>query len=177
MAVLVGRDTLTRGLVFPLDAATTIGREPGATLRLAYDGISRQHARINPSEAGSTITDLGSTNGTAVNGVDIREHALRTGDRIQLGSIELEFKLVTENGLAETRLRADAQVRLMQLSDRELEVAQQVAQGLRSTEIAEQMNISTRTVNTHLEHIYDRLGLRTRPALAGLVARAGSNES
>lgn len=173
----MGCDPQTLGLVFPVEGATTIGREPGVTLRLAYDGVSRQHAKIVPHDSGATITDLGSTNGTAVNGIDATQHELATGDRVQLGAVELEFRLETQEGIATTKQRADARVRLTLLSDREREVAQRVALGLRSSEISEQMHISTRTVNTHLEHIYDRLGIRTRPALAGLVARASLAES
>ncbi|MEM6995175.1 MAG: FHA domain-containing protein [Myxococcota bacterium] len=175
-AILVGCDPQTLGLVFPLDGPTTIGREPGVSLRLAYDGVSRLHAKIDPHASGATITDMGSTNGTAVNGVEGGEHRLSSGDRIQLGAVELEFRLETADGLAATKQRVDARARLMLLSDREREVADLVATGLRSAEISERMHISTRTVNTHLEHIYDRLGIRTRPALAGLVARAGLDE-
>lgn len=176
MPIVIGCDPQTLGLVVRLDGPTTIGREPGVALRLAYDGVSRLHATITPHAGGATIADNGSTNGTAVNGIDVREMGLSTGDRIQLGTVELEFRLETVEGIEATKQRADARARLMLLSDREREVAALVAQGLRSAEISARMHISTRTVNTHLEHIYERLGIRTRPALAGLVARAGLTE-
>ena len=55
------------------------------------------------------------------------------------------------------------------LSPREEEVAQLVAQGLSNAEVAERLFISSRTVGTHLEHIYRRLGLRSRSELRRYV--------
>ena len=55
-------------------------------------GTARQHAYIRRTEAGFVITDLGSTNGTMVNGEPIQEHVLEHGDRITIGETELEFR-------------------------------------------------------------------------------------
>jgi DNA-binding CsgD family transcriptional regulator/tetratricopeptide (TPR) repeat protein len=55
------------------------------------------------------------------------------------------------------------------LSLREEEVARLVAQGLSNAEVAERLFISSRTVGTHLEHIYRRLGLRSRSELRRYV--------
>jgi DNA-binding CsgD family transcriptional regulator len=51
------------------------------------------------------------------------------------------------------------------LTDAELAVAVRVAQGQRSKEVAEQLYLSTHTVNTHLQHIFSKLGLRSRVEL------------
>jgi DNA-binding CsgD family transcriptional regulator/tetratricopeptide (TPR) repeat protein len=51
------------------------------------------------------------------------------------------------------------------LTDAELAVAVRVAQGLRSREVAEQLYLSTHTINTHLQHIFTKLGLRSRVEL------------
>lgn len=56
---------------------------------------SRHHALINRAADGYTITDLGSTNGTRVNGVHIppqKPQRLRSGDKIRVGEVELEFR-------------------------------------------------------------------------------------
>jgi HD-GYP domain-containing protein (c-di-GMP phosphodiesterase class II) len=50
------------------------------------------------------------------------------------------------------------------LSDREVEVLRLISRGLRSREVAEQLFISRKTVEHHIEHIYAKIGVRTRPA-------------
>jgi DNA-binding NarL/FixJ family response regulator len=59
------------------------------------------------------------------------------------------------------------------LSERQLEVARLVAEGLGNGEIAAALVVSPRTVTTHLDHIYRRLGITSRAALARYVVEAG----
>jgi DNA-binding NarL/FixJ family response regulator len=69
------------------------------------------------------------------------------------------------------RLRASWERRPLppSLTERELDVLSLVAQGLTNREISRQLFISPATVRTHLEHIYDKLGVRSR---AGAVTAA-----
>jgi len=55
------------------------------------------------------------------------------------------------------------------LTPRETEVARLVAQGKRNTEIARDLSISVHTVETHLQHIYDKLQVRSRTELARVI--------
>jgi two-component system cell cycle response regulator len=73
------------------DAAIEIGRGSTSGLVLDADSVSRRHAKIEPMGAGHMLTDLGSTNGTYVNGLRVKEHALIDGDRVQIGKALLKY--------------------------------------------------------------------------------------
>jgi len=51
----------------------------------AFPTVSAQHARVQPRGAGWELADLGSTNGTSINGASVSVHALEAGDLIELG--------------------------------------------------------------------------------------------
>jgi len=70
----------------------TIGRLPDCDIVLKDRGASRRHAQIRTKAGTSTLTDLGSTNGTRLNGVTIQTRALEDGDRITIGATVLEFR-------------------------------------------------------------------------------------
>lgn len=67
-----------------------IGRGKTNDVVIDDSSVSREHAEINPTPQGWMLRDLESTNGTAVNGARIREHRLSAGDRVLLGSAELQ---------------------------------------------------------------------------------------
>ncbi|MGH2347337.1 MAG: FhaA domain-containing protein [Chloroflexota bacterium] len=57
--------------------------------------VSRLHARLQRGSRGWELTDLASTNGTFVNGKQIKQHAVVNGDTISLGGLEMKFFLDT----------------------------------------------------------------------------------
>ena len=68
----------------------TLGRSTDADIRLDDEGVSRLHAKMHRRGDGSVeVSDLDSTNGTYVNGAQIRHFTLSDGDRIQIGSITI----------------------------------------------------------------------------------------
>jgi hypothetical protein len=69
----------------------TIGRLPECTITLADPNVSRRHAEIRPSGTGYRIVDLGSTNGTLVNGARVHEHELVDGDVVTFGATGITF--------------------------------------------------------------------------------------
>jgi hypothetical protein len=82
------------GRSYPLAiGSTVIGRGDQANLRLPDVGISRRHARLDFDGAQVVLTDLGSTNGTMVNGQRVSAVALNPGDMIQIGTTTLTFRV------------------------------------------------------------------------------------
>jgi hypothetical protein len=68
-----------------------IGRSRDCDIQLADANVSRQHAELRQEGASYWIVDLGSTNGTEVNGKRVKRAKLQDGDRIMLGSTEITF--------------------------------------------------------------------------------------
>jgi pSer/pThr/pTyr-binding forkhead associated (FHA) protein len=68
-----------------------LGRGTDVDLRIDDPGVSRQHAEIRSADA-TTILDLGSTNGTIIDGRSVQEAELHDGARIVLGSTTLVFR-------------------------------------------------------------------------------------
>ena len=84
-----------------------VGRAPECKLRPNSDMVSRRHCMISIAEGKATIRDLGSRNGTLVNGNKITgEHELRTGEKIKVGPLEFEVHLsTTVSGKKKPRVR------------------------------------------------------------------------
>ncbi len=89
-----------QGGEFPLkmDREIIIGRSSDLDMVLVEDMVSRKHAKISTHNAQVIIQDLGSTNGTFVNGEKIKRVRLREGDRILIGTSII--KLVASDGAA-----------------------------------------------------------------------------
>ena len=80
-----------RGVVVPVNGPVVIGRSPGADIVLGDDFVSGRHARVLPSGESAVVEDLGSTNGTVLNGERLSAPArLKVGDVIDIGGTRLE---------------------------------------------------------------------------------------
>ena len=81
------------GSAYPLTHdRTIIGRLAESDVVVADPGVSRRHAEVRKEDGRFVISDLGSTNGTLVNGASIGERTLEEGDRISIGRTVLEFR-------------------------------------------------------------------------------------
>lgn len=77
---------------FPLKAEQNlIGRTSRCDVRIKHPGISAEHAVVRVLPGSATVEDLGSTNGTRVNGKRIELHTLRHGDQIGVGRERLMY--------------------------------------------------------------------------------------
>lgn len=82
-----------QGGEFPLksDKQIVIGRSSELDMVLVEDMVSRKHAKIQVASGAITIEDLGSTNGTFVNGEKVKQARLKEGDRILIGTSILKL--------------------------------------------------------------------------------------
>ena len=182
-----GRSTRPRGRVAPLGAPIlsvvagpghgqwtavdreelVLGRGDVADFRIDDPGLSRAHAkvlRVDPRVV--NLLDLGSKNGTFVNGERIDAVVIKSGDQIQLGpDTVLHFDHAPHVTAGDPLVRARI---LESLTPRELEVAKLAVDGLPSSRIAKRLAIGVRTVESHLDRIYDKLDVSSRQALLRL---------
>ena len=96
------------GESYPVDSArgTIVGRSPTNNVYLKDRSVSRAHCQIR-AEAGNGrcfIEDLGSTNGTFVNGQRVTEAELRDGDIIRLGAYQVKVVRYEDTGTDSTTM-------------------------------------------------------------------------
>ena len=93
--ILIKKDGQRR--VFPLAAGiTVIGRRPNCDLRVPLLEVSRRHCEVNCHGDLITFRDLGSSNGTLVNGERVQEATLKSGDQIKVGPLIFEIEVKGE---------------------------------------------------------------------------------
>ena len=102
LRVVAGRDVL-RFVVLRVGGAVELGRDAECSLCLTDASVSRRHARVSGDDAGFAVEELGSRNGTFVNGAKLDRAPLQPGDLLELGSVPLRFELVTLEELAHLR--------------------------------------------------------------------------
>jgi len=90
LLVLTGNEVGTR---CPLEGTTLVGRDPLGGLVLSDAGVSFRHARVEDRGDAWAVVDLGSTNGTQIDGKLIAEHLLEPGDRVTFGATVVRFEV------------------------------------------------------------------------------------
>jgi DNA-binding NtrC family response regulator len=94
-----------------IDGATPsrvlVGNGPGCDVRIGDPSVSRRHAAFEPTRGRLRISDLGSTNGTFVNGVSILDALIEAGDEVRLGGTSLRV----ERGAPSSNVRLPEQTK------------------------------------------------------------------
>jgi len=101
MARFVITDPSNQTQIFELTGSSvSIGRVESNDLVLAHPSVSRHHSRVSVLPDDTThIQDLGSTNGTLVNGQQVQEHRLADQDRVNIGMYELRYEAAASQAL------------------------------------------------------------------------------
>jgi len=82
------------GKVYTLtEGSTVIGRDTNNDIQLLFEQVSRRHARLSLSAESCFIEDIGSSNGTMVNGKKVVRQELKDGDEIKVGDCVLRFRI------------------------------------------------------------------------------------
>lgn len=148
-----------------------IGRDPGCELCLTGDRtVSRVHAVIARTEDGLQLQDLGSSNGTRLDGQRIEfSYRLSPGDRVGIGRFVIAIPGETVESDIATLQADEAADRHLQaatgLSARELDVLRLVCAARSDQEVADELCLSVSTVRSHLDRIRDKTGCRRRAEL------------
>ena len=93
------------GKTYPLRGSTILGRHSECHICVNADGISRKHAQIDAEVDGLVVSDLGSSNGTFVNGKKIDSVSLEVGDEVKLDNIRF---LVQTPGMTDPAIDGSA---------------------------------------------------------------------
>ena len=103
------------GEIYPLSPSDSVivGRSSEADLVLQDDSVSRKHARIYLAGGTLWLRDLGSRNGTLVNGQQVARCRLASGDRIAIGSSLLRLSWMAAKEASRSSRRDDASARAM----------------------------------------------------------------
>ena len=100
LRVVAGPDML-RFVALVAGDEVVIGRDERCDLSLRHTSVSRHHSRVCCNESGDvTVQDLGSTNGTSVNGHGTKRALLRPGDQLEIGAVSLRLDLLGLDELA-----------------------------------------------------------------------------
>ncbi len=81
-----------KGTLRPVGGRLTIGKAPDNDLVLSDDTVSRHHCELVRSPDGLHVRDLGSTNGTRIDGTRVREATLPPGGVLKIGEVEVAFR-------------------------------------------------------------------------------------
>lgn len=163
-------------------AETTIGRLASNVLCLPDSAVSRNHAVLVRTPTEFVIRDLGSRNGTRLNGQPIVEAALPAAALVEigpyqlkvchdLGSAQAEAEGVdesTRNQPLPFRANDDRERPKQQLTPAQRRVYNELLSGRSEKEIAHELQISINTVHTHSRAIYQKFEVSSRVELLSL---------
>jgi signal transduction histidine kinase/pSer/pThr/pTyr-binding forkhead associated (FHA) protein len=128
LIVIKGAD---EGKQFELSGAVLgLGRDASNAIRLHDTEVSRRHAELRQVEGGYALVDVGSANGTFLNGEPVREMVLQSGDHLQIG----QSVLVYSAGRSEVQGETDLADRISMITRQDLELSSAIIKTVGETE-------------------------------------------
>jgi serine phosphatase RsbU (regulator of sigma subunit) len=163
-----------------LRGGVSIGRASECTIPIKDRYLSRRHAEIVPADGGWVLKDLGSVNGTYLNGARVEQDTrLKAGDRIRLGDTEIVFERpepTTDRFLAITKAKTPANIAI---PIRELESipATTDVERLKTLNALAAELIEDRPLDQLFGFIVDRVMEHLRPSRAAIALLGPDGES
>lgn len=160
--------------------AVSIGRASDCTIPIKDRYLSRKHAEIVPVGNSWLLKDLGSANGTYLNGSRVdRDHPLRPGDRIRLGDTEIVFETVETNtdriiAVPDSGPSATIAISIDEISDGT--EAQDISRLQTLTQLAREL-IEDRPMEELFGFMIDRIMVHLNPSRAAIALLAGDGRS
>ena len=102
LRVMSGRDMLAHAVI-SAGESLEVGRDATCNLVLTDASVSRRHARLQGDGRVFDVVDLGSRNGTFVNGRQVQQAAVALGDRLEVGSVPMRVELASIEELEHLR--------------------------------------------------------------------------
>lgn len=152
----------------------TLGRRNTNDIVLKDPLVSRLHAILVRRHGSVLVEDLGSHNGTYVNGERVMFlRQLQHGDLLQMGASRALFEDASLGTDDSTIVDEGASVAPAAFTQRQLQVLRLVARGLANKEIARRLSVSERTVKAYLSSVFDKLAVSNRSAAIMTALRLG----
>ncbi len=149
---------------------TTIGRKPHNDIQIDNLAISGEHAVVITILNDSFLEDLGSTNGTFVNGQSVKKHFLQNGDTIELGKYRLKYvsELPQQTGAADFE-----KTMILRPGAAQKPAEPHAAQAAATTPGAHATPAAPAVPAASVEHTSTSPGMAPQPAAAAAPAAAG----
>jgi DNA-binding CsgD family transcriptional regulator len=161
------------------EGKTLIGRDPQCHVVLSDSSVSRFHAEFSVCGANVSISDLGSHNGTYLDGERVQSsQQIRAGQQLHLGCVVFQV-IASGDGEPEPETQSISDVfepltvasNSLPLSAAERRVFDLILSGHAEKEVAHRLEISRHTVHCHVRKIYRTLQVRSRAELLAKYVR------
>ena len=159
-----------------------VGRGKDCDIHVPHRSVSRRHAQLVCEKGTLSVRDLGSTNGTFVNGQRVNSKQLAAGSLLGVGGVVLEVReelarwIGHDDQLETPLVRCDEQqdtrlLRIHQFPAPRKRVCKLLAEGESEKQVAAHLGMNLNTVNWHASLIHKELGVHSKEELVALRHR------